>query len=133
MDLMASYANSILALGVFGLVYLLQLVVADLAGIFAHRVPGSPLEGGHDDFLFRAIRTHANTTESVGILLLLALFAMLAGGDPFWTARVLWVFVLLRVLHAAFYYLNFPLVRGGMFLASLLALATLFGIGVAAF
>ena len=132
MEWMTDYTSSVLALGVFGLLYFVQLLIADVAGIQAKHVPGSAVEGGHDDFFFRASRAHANTTESVGIFIVFTLFAILAGGDPVWTAWVLWAFVFARLLHALFYYLNIQILRSVAFGLSLLALGCLFGIGMLA-
>jgi len=129
---MADYSSSVLALGIFGLLYFIQLLVADVAGIRAKHVPGSPVEGGHEDFFFRAYRAHANTTESVGLFIVLTLFAIFAGGDPVWTSRVLWAFVLARSLHAVCYYLNIQMLRSVAFGLGLLALGSLFGIGIVA-
>ncbi len=132
MDLMTGYSSSILGLGVFGFLYLVQLIVADIAGLRAKHTPGSPVEGGHDDFFFRTYRAHANTTESVGVFILLALFAIISGGDPVWTASVIWTYVGSRALHTGFYYLNIQLLRSVSFGLGVLALVVLFGIGILA-
>ncbi|NOX49784.1 MAG: MAPEG family protein [Gammaproteobacteria bacterium] len=132
MDLMASYSGSMFGLGVFGILYLVQLLIADVAGLRAKHTPGSAVTGGHSDFLFRSHRAHANTTESIGAFILLALFAILTGGDPLWTALTIWSYVGLRALHTVFYYLNFQTMRSVVFGLGLLALLTLFGIGIVA-
>ncbi len=130
MESISNYSSSVLALGGFGLLYFAQLLILDVAGLRAKHEPGSVIDGGHDDFLFRANRAHANTTESVGILILFALFAILGGADPTWTARALWAYVVARSLHAICYYLNIKALRSVAFALSLAALGSLFGIGI---
>lgn len=132
MDLMASYSASVFGLGAFGFLYLVQLLVADLTGLRAKHTPGSAVTGGHSDFLFRSTRAHANTTESIGAFILLALFAILTGGDPWWTALTIWIYVGSRALHTVFYYLNLQTMRSVAFGLGLVALVTLFGIGIVA-
>ena len=83
-ELIAPYSSSVLALGLLGFLYLVQLLVADLVAIRRGHVPGTPVSGGHEDLLFRATRAHANTTESIGAVILLSAFAILVRADPAW-------------------------------------------------
>jgi len=108
-------------------------VTADVAGILNKHVPGTAINGGHDDFLFRATRAHANTTESVGAAILVSLFAILAGADPVWTNTTLWVFLGARVVHTVAYYLDVRLLRSAAFGIALTALFVLFGLGLWAY
>ena len=129
---MDAYAPSVLALGLFGLLYLVQLVVADVTGVRRRHVPGTPVSGAHDDFLFRATRAHANTTESVGAVILIAGFAILSGGAPAWVNGSLWTFLGCRVVHTLAYYLDLRAVRSIAFVLALFALGFLFVAGVRA-
>lgn len=129
---LAPYAPSVLALGVFGCLYLVQLLVADVAAIRMRHVPGTPVQGDHDDFLFRAARAHANTTESVGAVILISAFAIGVGGEPSWVNGGLWAFVGFRTAHMLAYYLDLRLLRSGAFALGAATLLLLFGIGVRA-
>ena len=132
MDILDSYSLSIVGLGFFGLLTLVQLLVADIAGLKAKHIPGSAITGGHDSFLFRASRAHANTNESIGIFILLVLFVFLSGANPTLTASAIWSYLGFRLLHALFYYLNIQTMRSVVFGLSLLCLLALFVIGILA-
>jgi len=128
----APYASAMLALGVFGLLYLAQLLVADLVAIRRKHTPGIPVSGGHEDPLFRATRAHANTTESVGAVILIAAFAIARGGSPGWVNGALWSFVVFRLAHMLAYYFDLRAVRGVAFALAIAALLTLFIVGAQA-
>ncbi|MCG8592537.1 MAG: MAPEG family protein [Proteobacteria bacterium] len=126
------YASSILALGLLGLLYLIQLGVADVVSVRRGHTPGTPIDGGHGDFLFRAARTHANTTESVGAVILVSGFAVLAGGEPAWVNGALWTYLGLRVAYTLAYYLDLRAIRSVAFGLGMLALLVVFGAGALA-
>ena len=124
------YSSSIVALGLLGLLYVAQLLVADLIGILRRHTPGTPVVGNHDDFLFRATRAHANTTESIGAVILIAGFAVIRGGDPAWVNGAVWVVLLSRAAHTFSYYLDFRPVRSVAFAVGIAALFSLFARGL---
>ncbi len=128
----APYQPAVLALGLFGFLYLVQLLVADVVGLTRRHIPGTPVDGGHDDFLFRATRAHANTTESVGAAILIAAFAITCGGSPALVNNGLWAFFALRVVHMLAYYLDVRILRSVAFALGSLALIVVFGAGVRA-
>ncbi|MEM7015917.1 MAG: MAPEG family protein, partial [Pseudomonadota bacterium] len=107
-----------------------QLLIADVVGLVNKHTPGTPVSSGHDDFLFRAMRAHANTTESIGAFILLTGFAILMQGDPFWVNFSSWLFVGARLVHMLVYYLNISIVRSLAFGMSIFALLGLFLIGI---
>ncbi len=129
-EFLQPHGSAILALGWLGALYLAQLLAADVVGIRRGHTPGSPIAGGHDDLLFRAARAHANTTESIGAVILIAAFAMLRGGDPAWVSGGLWLFLACRVAHTLFYYLDWRLPRSAAFVTGVLALVALFLVGL---
>lgn len=129
LDALAAYEPALIALGAFGFLYLVQLLVADVIGIRSQHVPGTPVQGGHEDMLFRATRAHANTTESVGAVILLAAFAIGVGGDPAWVNGTLWTFFALRVVHMLAYYLDVRILRSVAFGLGMVTLLVLFGVG----
>ena len=65
MELFEPYNITVLVSGLTGLMMLIQILVADVAAIKAQHIPGYPVKPGHDSFLFRAARAHANTNESI--------------------------------------------------------------------
>lgn len=129
---LAPYASALLALGLFGALHLSQLLVADVVAIRRGHTPGTPIEGGHDDFLFRAARAHANTNESVGAAILVSIFAIGVAGDPLWVGRLLWAFLGFRAVHMLAYYLDVRLLRSLAFGLGVGALLMVFGVGVRA-
>jgi uncharacterized membrane protein YecN with MAPEG domain len=55
---------------------LVQVLVADFAGIRAKHVPGMPIADGHKSFLFRATRAHGNTVENLALFVMTVLLAV---------------------------------------------------------
>lgn len=129
-ELPSVYGPAVLALGAAGGLLLLQLVVADVAGIRAGHVPGAPVATDHASFLFRAVRAHANTNESVAAFVLLLLFAMLSSASPAWVNGLAWVWVGARAAHSAFYWADVRVMRSVAFGVSLTALVALLAIGL---
>ncbi len=126
------YSSSVLALGVLGLLYVAQLAIADISGILRKHTPGTPVAGNHDDFLFRAVRAHANTTESIGAVILIAGFAILRGGDPAWVNGAVWLVLACRAAHTLSYYLDLRPLRTVAFAVGIVALVALFALGLQA-
>jgi uncharacterized MAPEG superfamily protein len=111
----APYQATLAAFVALGVVVIVQFGIADLAGMRARHVPGMPVTSGHDDFFFRAVRTLANTNESLALFVLLALTAILAGATPEWTARWAWLWVGGRAAYTVCYYANWRLARSTVF------------------
>lgn len=128
----APYTSLAAAGFALAILLLAQILVADVAGIRARHVPGTPVTGGHDDFLFRATRTHANTNEVLGLFLLLLVVAIVAGADPRWSAAAAWGFVAARAGYAVCYYADWRTARSVVFGAGLLAQAALLAACLAA-
>jgi uncharacterized MAPEG superfamily protein len=129
---LAAYRPAILAFGVMGALYLLQLLVADVVGIRRKHTPGAPVTAGHDDLHFRTVRAHANTSESIAAFVLLGLFAIGVGATPSWVNGLLWTFVAARAAHMAMYYLDVRIFRSVAFGLGVVALGLLFGLGLRA-
>jgi uncharacterized MAPEG superfamily protein len=132
-EALAPYSPAILACGIFGGLYLLQLLIVDVVAIRRRHVPGAPIATGHEDLLFRAARAHANTTESVGAFILVAAFAIGAQADARWVNILVWAFVGFRTLHMAAYYLDLRPLRSAAFALAVATLVALLGLGLAAF
>jgi uncharacterized MAPEG superfamily protein len=118
---LALYSSALTAALALAALVLLQVLVADLAGIRARHVPGMPVAGGHGDFHFRATRAHANTNENLPVLVLLLLLAVLLRADPRWTGLAAWTFTAARAGHMLCYYLDLRTARSIAFGAGLLA------------
>ena len=131
-EYLLAYQSAFLALGLLGLLSLVQLLIADFVGIFRRHTPGTPVKSDHSDLLFRAHRAHANTNETLGAVILLSAFAILRNGDPSLVQNTLWTFLALRFLHMLAYYFDLRIARSVVFALSFLALLVLFGIGVLA-
>ncbi len=129
-DLLLPYHSVISAIGATGVLLLVQILVADFAGIRARHVPGTPVTADHSVFLFRAVRAHANTNESIAAFVLLALFGMLGGAKPQWLGALSWIFVGGRIGHMLCYYADLRLLRSIAFGIGLLALCGMAAIGL---
>ena len=129
MDILYTYQHAIYAMGGMSLLLLLQLLVADVVGIRSQHIPGAAVAANHDDLLFRASRTVANTNESIAIFILATVFCIFASASPHYTAYAAWGFVMARTVYAVFYYCNLKLLRSIIFGVSVLCLASLIGVG----
>ena len=124
MELFSPYIPTIYAMGSTGLLMLIQLLVADLAGLKSHHKPGTPVAPDTESFMFRATRSHANTNESVAIFILLAVSGLLSSVPPQWLNVMAWVYVVSRAVHMLCYYANQAMFRT---IAFGISLAALFG------
>ncbi len=132
MEFLTPYESGILALGLLGLLHLVQLVVADVVAIAQKHTPGTPVEQRHEVFLFRAVRAHANTMESLGAATIGAVFAIARQAPPETVNALLWGFLALRVGHMVAYYADWRIPRSVFFGLGLVALFVLFGTGLRA-
>jgi uncharacterized MAPEG superfamily protein len=113
------------AMVVMAAAFLVQFVIADVAGIRAGHVPGMPVASGHDDFFFRAARAQANTNESLPLFVLLCVAAIFAGANPTWSSYAAWGFVAARIGHMAAYYADLRPLRSVMFAIGAVCLVVL--------
>lgn len=125
MELMDVYGMALWSGLALGLLMLLQVVVADFAGILAGHKPGMPVAADTASFHFRAARTVANSNESVAIFVLFLLLGVLLSADPQWLNYATAAFFICRAVYALFYYTGFAIGRSVVFGVSLLALAAM--------
>ncbi len=118
------------ALGATAALLLVQILVVDVAGIRARHTPGTPVAPDHGLFLFRAVRAHANTNESIAAFVLLALFGILRGADAVWLGVLAWIYVGGRAAHMLCYYADLRLLRSAAFAVALLALLAMLAVGL---
>ncbi|EGQ8047273.1 MAPEG family protein [Vibrio parahaemolyticus] len=130
MELVAQYGTSVLVLGLSGMLFFVQLLVADVVGIKKGHIPGTAVTDGHESFLFRSNRAFANSNETVGILILFTLFAILSSANPVWVNNLSIVYFIGRVGHMVFYYANFQLMRSVFFVVSAIGLLGIFITGI---
>lgn len=128
-ELAAVYPGTVLAWLLTGVLVLIQLLVADIAGLRAGKAPGMPVTGGHESFLFRATRAFDNARESLGLFLLFTLACVAVGAAPLWTNGFALVWVGARAAHALCYWCDWRNARSLAFLVSLIALAGLAVLG----
>lgn len=130
MEFMAPYALTVIVLGLSGMLFLLQLLIADVAGIKAGHTPGFSIEQNHDSFLFRANRALANSNESAAILILFSLFAVFSSAESSWVNTGALIYLGGRLGHMITYYANLKLLRSIAFAISLAGLIMVFVAGV---
>jgi uncharacterized MAPEG superfamily protein len=130
MEFIEPYKITVLIMGLAGLTFMLQLIIADIIGIKAKHIPGHPIAPDHGDFLFRASRAISNTNESVAIFILFVLFSILSYANPQWVNIGAVVYLAGRIAHMLFYYSNSALCRGISFAVSLVGLMIIFIAGM---
>ncbi len=126
------YLYLVIAFGVCGGLLLLQLLVADIVAAVGGHIPGTSVHESHDVFLFRAVRAHANTNESIAAFVLIGVFAMFVSAPPTWVNGLALVFVGARIGHMATYYADLRSLRSACFVVGLLALLGLLSVGLLA-
>lgn len=117
-------------MGMSGLIFLIQLLLADVIGLKNGHMPGDTIKPDHKDLHFRANRAILNTNESVAIFILLIAFAMLSQANPDHLNISSVLYFLGRLGHMVCYYLNQKLLRSIFFVISLLGLVAIFGVGI---
>lgn len=119
-------------MGVLAALYLVQITMVDITSIKAKHSPGTPVEPNHDNFLFRAVRAHANTNEGIAGFILLVLFGVLSAAPAPWLNGMAWMYVLARVGYTVCYYADFRSLRSVLFGMALLALVAMLITGIVA-
>jgi uncharacterized MAPEG superfamily protein len=118
-------------MGLSGLTFFVQLLVADFVGLKSRHTPGYPIEPNHKNLHFRSVRALANTNESVAIFILLVCFSILSSASANLLNISAIVYLVGRVGHMLCYYSNLKLLRSIFFGVSLLGLAAIFIVGIA--
>ena len=99
MEFIEPYNITVLVMGLTGLTFLLQLIIADLVGIKTKHIPGHPITADHNNFLFRASRAISNSNESVSIFILLVAFSIMSSANPQWLNISAIVYLAGRIAH----------------------------------
>lgn len=129
-----TYGWTLFSAGALATLYVVQVIVADLAIDAAKHTPGTPVPGAHESWLFRATRAPANSLENMPPFWVLAAVAIGVSASPIWTNVLALAFLLCRVVHMGAYYADVRVVRGYSWMAGLaVMLALSVTIGVALF
>lgn len=123
----SAYSTVLMALAGIGVLSLVQLLVADLVGILSRHRPGHPVAADGSSFLFRAVRAHANTNESLPAFTVLALVAVFVAVPAGAANALCAVYFLGRLAHMVCYYLGWSLARSLSFALSVVGLVGLAG------
>jgi len=122
MEIFSAYHTTGGAMLFAGGLALLQLLVADVAGMKVPHIPGAPIEPNHKSFLFRASRSLGNMNESISIFILFCISGIVLMADPVWLGRFALGYVGARALYMLCYWFNIKLARSAFFGISLVAL-----------
>nr|MBV6630579.1 MAPEG family protein [Oceanococcus sp. HetDA_MAG_MS8] len=126
-SLWSAYQPVLMVLAGMGALSIVQLLVADVAGILSRHRPGFPVTPDAGSFFFRAVRAHANTNESLTAFVILALVAVFAAAPTSFTNGFCVAYGLGRIGHMLCYYLGWSLARSASFAVSAVALVGLAG------
>jgi uncharacterized MAPEG superfamily protein len=102
--------------------FIVQILVADLARVRGKIVPGIPVKASHDNFIFRADRAHANTIENLGAFTLATILAILVAAEPAWVNALALTFTGARAVHMICYYLDARAPRSVAFIIGTIAM-----------
>lgn len=121
----SAYLLTIWAMAGMATLMLVQILIADFAGIRVGHAPGSPVPADPRSFFFRATRAHANSNESVAIFGLLAVVGILVEAPAGWLNFATVGYVMTRAMYTMAYYANWALFRSIAFGISLAMLAAM--------
>lgn len=111
---LSEYQPAILFFAVLCLAVLTQaFLTAPFAFLREEQAPGMPLQGDHQLFSFRVLRTHANSVESLPVFGFTLLLAIVAGVGPLVVNGLTGVHVASRLAFWVVYYAGIGRVAGG--------------------
>ena len=114
-DLIATYPMALLALGILAFSLTLQSFISRFYknGV-KKKMSGYPVEGTHDDLVYRIVRTHMNGVENFSAFFALSILAMIAGVGVTLLTWLIVVTVALRMLYWLLYYARIGTDSGGI-------------------
>ncbi len=122
LESMQAYAPAVWSLIGIAVLMLVQLLIADVAGILAGHKPGFPIEARGASFLFRASRTFANSNESIAIFVMLLLANLFLQSDPAWINGLALSYLVCRLVYTFAYYAHLAVFRSVVFALSIVVL-----------
>ncbi|GEM_PF-566744 len=121
------YSITLVVLTTLAALMFIQVLVADVAMIRSKHLPGHPVKADHNNFLFRATRAQANTSETVLIYVICALLCMVLSVKPGYANAFSVVYIVGRLGHMLCYYFDFRAFRSLSFAVSMLGIASMLG------
>lgn len=133
-----AYRLSILMLAALSVILMVQnFLTAPLAYVKQEETPGLPLQGGHANLSFRAVRTYQNSAESLPMFIAALLAAIVVGASPAVVNTASVIYVIARLLFWWIYYAGIGRSAGGprtmIYVVSLIANAVIAVVAVAGF
>ena len=114
-DLIATYPMALLALGILAFSLTLQSFISGFyKNCVKKQMSGYPVEGTHDDLVYRIVRTHMNGVENFSAFFALSILAMIAGVGVTLLTWLIVVTVALRMLYWLLYYARIGTDSGGI-------------------
>ncbi|MBA2399566.1 MAG: MAPEG family protein [Bradyrhizobium sp.] len=110
---MATYSHSIVGVLVLCLLSIVLAVYSGSSKGRAGALSGPVLPMDDDNLLYRIDRVHLNTVEALPPFVVAALLAMMVGVRPVTLATLIWVYVAVRLIHAAVYLRGGKAAKGG--------------------
>ncbi|WP_339915459.1 MAPEG family protein [uncultured Brevundimonas sp.] len=102
---LTTYQPALLALAILALTVLIQSVlIVPLAFLTGKQAPGMLVNGSHDDFSFRVVRTYLNATENLPAFAATVFLAIIAGVDQDWVNWLAGLHVGFRMIFWMAYY-----------------------------
>ena len=111
----ATYPTALLALGILAFSLTLQsFISAAYKNGIKSQMSGYPVEGTHDDLVYRIVRTHMNGVENFSAFFALSILAMIASVSVQWLTWLIIGTVALRMLYWLLYYARIGGDSGGI-------------------
>jgi len=129
LNIFIDYRITVLLIGLTSVLFLVQLLVVDVFSLKRKHRPGFPVKPNHDDIFFRATRAIENSNESAAIFILAIIFAIFSWAEPYWLNIFCGCYLVGRVGHMIFYYLNIELLRSAFFALSLIGVFAILILG----
>jgi uncharacterized MAPEG superfamily protein len=108
--------------------YVVQIIVGDLAQDAKGHTPGKVYEGDHDDFTFRAIRAPLNSLENMPFMILLILMGVALSAAPIWLNLLAISCALVRFAHMLAFWAGIRPIRQASWMFGVLAMILLSGL-----
>lgn len=124
---MNEYAWSGLAIFALSVLYIVQIIVGDLAQDAAGHTPGKAFDGAHDQFAFRAVRAPANSLENMPFMIVLTALGVAFAASPLLTNALALAAAGCRLIHMLAYYADRRYVRGYSWMAGVLVMLLMIG------
>ena len=113
-EFIAPYQPAVISLIALTLIVLVQSFLGAFLGfVKGGKVPGAPLEGGHDDVGFRALRCYQNGVENLPAFAAALIAAILVGASAATVNLLAILHLALRVVYSGVYYAGIGKPAGG--------------------